>query len=145
MKKRCCNKNTRQYHDYGGRGVTYDPKWETFEGFWEDMNVGYPDLLSLDRINPDGNYCIENCRWVTRDIQARNKRTYSNNETGFANIFLYTNKGVPGICCKITKDGESFKKRLSLVKYSFDEAVEILIVWRNSKRKELGFSEYHGL
>lgn len=73
LKDRCNNPNYHQYARYGGRGITYDPKWETFEGFWEDMQDGYSDELSLDRIDNDGNYCKENCKWSTRKEQMNNK------------------------------------------------------------------------
>ncbi len=83
MRRRCTEKKQKSYPDYGGRGITYDEKWFTFEGFWEDMQYGYSDELTLDRINNDGNYCKENCRWATRLEQSRNKRNsiVFNNET----------------------------------------------------------------
>lgn len=74
LRFRCTDKKTTHYRHYGGRGITYDPKWETFEGFWEDMKEGYTDGLEIDRINNDGNYCKENCRWATRKQQVNNTR-----------------------------------------------------------------------
>lgn len=74
MKKRCDNPNCPDYHNYGGRGIKYCKEWSTFEGFWEDMKEGYSDKLTLDRIDNDKGYSKENCRWVTRKIQARNTR-----------------------------------------------------------------------
>lgn len=71
MKQRCKDKNNSSY---GGRGITYCDKWETFNGFWEDMGKGYKENLSLDRINNNENYCKENCRWVTIEQQANNRR-----------------------------------------------------------------------
>jgi len=75
MKYRCLKKETKAQKNYGGRGILYDPKWETFEGFWEDMGDTWKEGLSLDRVDNNGNYCKENCRWATIKVQARNKRT----------------------------------------------------------------------
>lgn len=143
--KRRCNESTRnEYKNYGARGITYDPRWENFTNFWDDMKDSYEDSLTLDRINPNSNYCKENCRWVSRSVQACNKRMYTSNYLGISNIFLCENRGKPQLVCKITKDGKCFKKRLSLVKYTLDKAMSILVLWRDIKRNELGFSEYHG-
>lgn len=79
---RCTRENEKGYENYGGRGISYDPKWSTFEGFWEDMEEGYSDDLSIDRIDNNGNYCKENCRWTTGSIQCWNRRIFSNNKSG---------------------------------------------------------------
>lgn len=73
MKQRCNNENTRDYKNYGGRGITYCEKWEKFEGFLEDMGER-PKGLSLDRINNDGNYEKINCKWSTKQEQNNNRR-----------------------------------------------------------------------
>ncbi len=65
MKQRCDNPKNEKYPRYGGRGITYDPKWKTFEGFWEDMAEGYNDILTIDRKDNDGNYTKDNCRWIS--------------------------------------------------------------------------------
>lgn len=74
MKRRCTEIKLRAYPNYGGRGISFDPKWESFEGFWEDMEDGYSETLELDRIDVDGNYCKENCRWASFTVQAHNRR-----------------------------------------------------------------------
>lgn len=74
IKRRCNSISDPYYKDYGGRGITYDPHWEKFEHFYEDMKDGYRSDLSIDRIDVNGNYCKENCRWTTMKIQASNKR-----------------------------------------------------------------------
>jgi hypothetical protein len=73
MKARCNNKNHEFYHRYGGRGITYDPKWETFEGFYEDMGEKPGKGWDIDRIDNDGNYCKENCQWLTRSENAKKR------------------------------------------------------------------------
>lgn len=73
MKKRCDNKKEMFYNYYGGRGITYNPEWKHFEKFYKDMG-DCPDNLELDRIDSNGNYCKENCRWTTRHQQMRNMR-----------------------------------------------------------------------
>ncbi len=74
MKNRCNNSTCKTYKYYGGKGVTYSSKWEIFEGFLEDMGPKPFDNYSLDRIEPSGNYCKENCRWTDFDTQSKNKR-----------------------------------------------------------------------
>ena len=76
MKQRCKNPNNHSYKDYGGRGITYPEKWETFEGFREDMEPTYKKGLFMDRINNDDGYSKENCRWATRKVNNRNKRRH---------------------------------------------------------------------
>lgn len=73
MKQRCLNEKTRFYHLYGGRGIMVCDKWMKFDGFFEDMGVPKTNRHSLGRINNDGNYCKENCRWETPKQQIRNR------------------------------------------------------------------------
>lgn len=73
MKNRCNNPNHTGYARYGGRGITYDLRWEKFENFIEDMGEMPKPRMELDRANNDGNYCKENCRWADKETQARNR------------------------------------------------------------------------
>lgn len=73
MKERCLNPNNNRFKYYGKRGITIDPSWMTFDSFLSDMGER-PDGTSLDRIDVNGNYCKENCRWADAFTQARNKQ-----------------------------------------------------------------------
>lgn len=74
MKRRCKNPRAEEYHNYGGRGITYDARWESVENFYADMGE-CPFGMQIDRIDNDGNYCKANCRWVTARTNMNNKRT----------------------------------------------------------------------
>lgn len=73
MKDRCNNPNHVRYARYGGRGITICERWQSsFEQFLADMGPRPPGM-TLDRINPDGNYEPDNCRWATSHEQAVNR------------------------------------------------------------------------
>jgi len=74
MKSRCFSKNGANYKNYGGRGIGVCDEWLNFEGFKKDMGDSYKENLELDRIDNNGKYCKENCRWTTRKVQCNNTR-----------------------------------------------------------------------
>lgn len=74
MKARCDNPKEEHFDDYGGRGITYHPRWHSFENFYEDMGPKPGAKYTLDRIDVNGNYEPSNCRWADWKTQGRNKR-----------------------------------------------------------------------
>lgn len=77
IRTRCFNANDDGYRNYGGRGITLCKEWQNnFQKFQDwALDNGYANNLSIDRINNNGNYTQENCRWATQKQQSNNKRT----------------------------------------------------------------------
>jgi len=74
MKQRCGNSHRPDFKHYGGRGITVCDRWlHSYENFLKDMGE-CPPRLTLDRINPNGNYEPSNCRWATWKTQVHNRR-----------------------------------------------------------------------
>ena len=75
MIDRCCNTRDHNYTNYGSRGIKVCNEWKHFEPFrdWAFSN-GYTEDLSIDRVDVNGDYCPENCRWADSFVQQNNKR-----------------------------------------------------------------------
>lgn len=76
MKQRCLNPNHPKFHRYGGRGIKIYEPWLISANFvnWAKSN-GWQEGLTIDRIDNDGDYCPENCRWVSVSENSRRKST----------------------------------------------------------------------
>ena len=96
MIQRCYNKSNLEFKNYGGRGISVCDRWlepapQGFLNFLEDMGER-PDSMSLDRIDVDGNYTPENCRWESWAKQSWNKRVSSKNTLGVTGVRFKDNK-----------------------------------------------------
>lgn len=88
MKKRCSYKKNDNYEYYGGRGIKVCERWiNSFENFLKDMLPTWSPGKSIDRIDPNGNYTKENCRWADGLTQKRNKRSVRKIKNSLGQVF----------------------------------------------------------
>jgi hypothetical protein len=96
MKGRCLNKKHRQYHYYGGRGITIYGPWLKFENFIKDMGWKPQSNLTLERTNNNGNYEPGNCKWATQKEQRSNQRFHKLNPQDVKKIRELYASGISG-------------------------------------------------
>jgi hypothetical protein len=127
IKGRVLNPKHKHYNDYGGRGITICEEWKNdVKAFYNwAISNGYEENkgLSIDRIDNDGNYCPENCRWTTQTIQSRNQRMKKNNTSGYKGVYCL-------------KDSNKYKAIITINKKQiylglFPTAVEGAIAYNN--------------
>lgn len=88
MVQRCTNPNFDGYPRYGGRGVTLCDEWKNFINFFEDMGIR-PGGTTLDRVDVNGNFCKENCKWSNQTEQLFNQRPRNK----IAGVYLHKASG----------------------------------------------------
>lgn len=123
MKQRCNNSNRKDFQNYGGRGITYDPHWEVYANFRKDMG-SRPEGHSLDRIDNSKGYFKDNCRWATAEEQNRNRRERTrgverrDNTSGVPGVFQDRRRGT--WYARVYKNGKAVNLYCGP---SYDEAV----------------------
>ena len=131
MKSRCYNENDTRFADWGGRGICVCDEWRhDFMAFYDwAVTHGYSDGLTIDRIDNDGNYCPENCRWATMKEQENNR----------SNSRLFTMNGkTQTLALWCDEYGQSYKtiyKRIFVLGWDFEKAITSPI--DTSKRNNL--------
>lgn len=136
MRSRCQNPRSKEYANYGGRGILLCKEWEDYLKFREwALSHGYQENLTIDRIDNDKGYCPENCRWATRTQQNRNMRrnhhvTYHGKDYIAAELARKAGIGKSVFLNRIMNEG-----------FTVEEAVELPAIRGKSKRQLTDISE----
>jgi lambda repressor-like predicted transcriptional regulator len=135
MKCRCLNINNARYQSYGGRGIEVCERWLDFENFIADMGRRPSSAYSIERINNNGNYCKDNCKWILKTDQTKNTRAniklnYKNEILNLADLSRQT-----GI------ERNTLKGRIINKGWSIEKAIETPVVNENVEKRKLVYYE----
>lgn len=133
---RCQNPTDKSYLNYGGRGITVDPRWHTFENFFSDMGPRPTKRHTLERKNNQLGYSAENCTWSTRGVQARNTRR--NRMIAFRG----QKRCMSDWARRVHMNPETVRRRLRRG-WTITEALTTAITW-DHVGKDSRFVSYHG-
>lgn len=118
--QRCENKNHKSYNNYGKRGIKICDEWRNnFENFrdWSIKN-GYKDNLTIDRIDIDKNYSPNNCRWITKGEQAKNRSCNYNIE------YMGKKQNLQDWCTELNLDYKRMHNRINKLGWDFEKAIK---------------------
>ena len=148
MNDRCFNKDNKNYHNYGGRGITICDSWLGIDGLfsfveWEKEN-GYQDNLTIDRINVNGNYEPDNCRWATYKEQNNNKRPSSEWKKREGK-FEYNGKlyQMQELCEMFNTSDPAIRYRMNNMDMTLKQALETPKTTQGRPRKVVVYAEIH--
>lgn len=125
MRKRCLNKNCKHWSNYEGRGIEICDRWSEFVNFVEDMGEKPYATATLDRIDVNGNYTPENCKWSSRYEQNVNQRK----------SLLYTYKGVNYELRQLAKISETFGVKYGTLKCRISKGIPVEVAVENPTSK----------
>ena len=111
MKRRCYNKNTVNYCNYGGRGIYVCDAWrDSFKDFYDwSINNNYHKTLSIDRIDNNDGYTPFNCAWSTYEEQATNRRVSKSNSSGYTGVYFRENFKSNQWESQVTSKGKTYQ------------------------------------